>query len=358
MIIEAIRKFEELTDAVPQIMWIFNKKGELVYINNKWEEYTGKILENDPGDPMKLENWKEFIHPDEFDESIKRWREGVKSGKSFEQELRLKDRHGDYQWFLSRAVPVGGDNYKRWFGTFTNINFQKKQNDELLKINTDLDNFVYAASHDLRAPLTNMIGILSLLNDERKNNMITREKEKKFLEMLSVSVEKLRAVIDDLTEISRLQKNIGSRQEDLDIPELVAELESELQDQIEETNAVIQKDFKIEKIRFSRKNMRSVLYNLITNAIKYRSPDRRPEIQVKTYSTKSHNVLEINDNGIGISEKHKEVIFDLFKRLHRDNRGTGVGLFIVKRIIDNAEGKIDVNSKPGVGTSFKICLKK
>jgi PAS domain S-box-containing protein len=357
MVIEAIRKFEELADAVPQIMWICNADGQMTYINNKWFEFSGNPEIDLSDTSLPMDYWKEYIHPDDYKPSIDQWEKALLSRENYEYEIRMKDKNGGYQWFLSRGVPVKGSLDNRWFGTFTNINEQKKQNEELRKINSDLDNFVYAASHDLRAPITNMMGILSLLNDEKRKTPLPKEKEKKFLEMLGKSVDKLNIVIDDLTEISKLQKNIANHQENLYMPDVVAELESELQEQIQKTSTVIKTDFQVKGIHFSRKNMRSILYNMITNSIKYKSPERDPEIIIKTFSSNNYFILEVRDNGIGFEDKYKYQIFDLFKRLHNDDRGTGVGLFIVKRIVDNAEGKIEVHSDLGAGTSFKIYLK-
>jgi PAS domain S-box-containing protein len=357
MVIEAIRKFEEMAEAVPQIMWISNDKGHITYITNKWSEYSGeKVL--DFAQPLADNYWKDYIHPDDYEKATDLWRAAIEDNEKFEYELRIRDKTGAYQWFLSRAIPVSEGGVNRWFGTFTNIHSHKKQNEELIKINSDLDNFVYAASHDLRAPLTNMMGILSLLNDEDRSANLSKEKEKQFLMMLGKSVDKLSVVIDDLTEISKLQKNMVNHKEDLFLPEVISELEAELADQIEETSTIIVTDFKIDTINFSKKNMRSILYNLVTNSIKYKSPERNPEIKITTFATKQYYILEIADNGIGIDSKYKAVVFELFRRLHNDNRGTGVGLFIVKRIVENSEGKIEVKSKVGVGTSFKIYLKK
>jgi PAS domain S-box-containing protein len=357
MVIEAIRKFEEMADVVPQIMWICNKDGQMTYINNKWFEYSGSHEIDISSQPLAMEYWEEFIHPDDYKYSIMEWKKAIETRSNYEHELRLRGRNGEYQWFLTRGVPVENGVSDRWFGTFTNINHQKKQNEELKKINSDLDNFVYAASHDLRAPITNMIGILSLLNDETREYPLPKEKEKRFLEMLQKSVRKLNVVIDDLTEISKLQKDMANHEENLYMPDIVSELEMELQEQIHNSSANIKADLQVKVFHFSRKNMRSILYNLVTNSIKYRSPDKAPEILIKTYKEENFFVLEVSDNGIGIDAKYKGIIFDLFKRLHADDQGTGVGLFIVKRIVENAEGKIEVESEPGAGAAFKIYLR-
>ncbi len=355
MVIEAIRKFEELAEAVPQVMWISDKSGKIFYINHRWHEYTGSMVTNIAD--VSNDYWVQYIHPDDFRKAMEQWRVAVEEGVKFDFELRIKDRGGNYQWFLSRSLPMMDKTDLRWFGTFTNIHNQKKQNEELRKINSDLDNFVYAASHDLRTPLTNMMGILNLLNDESEMNPLKPEKKQKYLQMLGLSVDKLSKIIDDLTDITRLQKNIFPN-ETVIMEVVVKEMSGELQEQISKTSAVITTDFQVPEIIFSAKNLRSILINLVTNALKYKSPDRSPEITIRTYGENEFNVIEVLDNGIGFDNKYKDIIFDLFKRLHSNIEGTGVGLFIVKRIVENVDGKIDVKSTPGVGSSFKIYLRK
>jgi len=107
---------------------------------------------------------------------------------------------------------------------------------------------------------------------------------------------------------------------------------------------------------FSRKNLRSIFYNLVSNAIKYRHANRNPIISLRTYHEKEFIVLKIEDNGLGIKEEDYHKLFEMFKRLHSHVEGSGIGLAIVKRIIENYGGKINVSSKLGEGTTFKISI--
>lgn len=356
VVIEAIRKFEELAEAAPQIMWVNDRNGILTYINKKWYDYTGSeqlVIKMDA-----MDYWAEYIHPDDYIAANEQWRRALKDGSKYDAELRVKGNDDEYCWFLVRSLPVKNEMgvNDRWFGTLTNINEQKRQNEILKKTNADLDNFVYVASHDLRAPIANMMGILWAMKEYQngeENTKITR-----YIDMLSLSVEKLNVVIDDLTEVSRLGKTAQEITENLNVAETLDELEMELQEQIEMSSATIVRELKTAEIYFSKKNLRSILYNLISNAIKYRSPYRDPVVTVRFYEERNDFILEVEDNGIGFDPKKKDIIFDLFVRLQSSNQGTGVGLFIVKRIIDNIGGKIEVNSQPGVGSNFKIFVHK
>lgn len=355
-IIDAIRLFEELAEAAPQIMWVNDRNGTLTYINKKWHEYSGSDAATmDQGESLYY--WKNFIHPAEYDAIYALWKEALETGQKHEAEFRIRNRDGEYRWFLSRSLPVTDRTgaVGRWFGTLTDIHEQKKQNEILQKTNSDLDNFVYAASHDLRAPITNMAGVLAILNEELKIKQ--DEYLRKYLQMLTRSVDKLNNVIDDLTEVSRLEKDIHDTAENLRIDQSLDELESELQQQIQNSSATIIRKLDAPTVYFSKKNLRSILYNLITNSIKYCSPERSPVITINTYETNDYFVMEVQDNGRGFDPKKKGIIFELFTRLHSDPEGSGVGLFIVKRIVDNAGGKIEVESIPGTGSKFRIFFK-
>src|SRR6185312_16641134 len=107
-------------------------------------------------------------------------------------------------------------------------------------------------------------------------------------------------------------------------------------------------------VHFSKSGFRSILYNLLINAIKYRFPRRSLIIEIKSWKDENHTILEIKDNGLGMKPSEKEKLFNMFQRFHQNIEGTGVGLYVVKRIIDNSKGKIEVESEEGKGTIFRI----
>jgi len=227
-----------------------------------------------------------------------------------------------------------------------------KRNQELSRINNDLDNFIYTASHDLKAPIINIEGLINIVKStEAYSNSDTKE----VIDMMVRSVERFKKTISELTEITKVQKSFESNAEWVDLLPLVNEVSEGLKPLVEETDAVIHKEFDpTSKIWFSRKNLRSILYNLLSNAIKYQSKQPIPEIKIYTESESNYLVLNVEDNGLGISSHHIHKIFTMFKRLHDHVEGTGVGLYIVKRIVENAGGKIQVESELGRGTTFKI----
>ncbi|CAN5493223.1 hypothetical protein BH23BAC1_BH23BAC1_17070 [soil metagenome] len=232
----------------------------------------------------------------------------------------------------------------------------QEKNQELNKINSDLDNFIYSVSHDLKSPISNFEGLLDALSGNLSKEC--KEPVRKIFTYLDRSLKKLKEVVNDLSEVGRVQREDQSAIElvNVKIDELVDEFRITHQNQIEEANAVIKTELEFNEIKFSKKNLRGILNNLLANSLNYRSPDRPPEIIVKSYKVKDFFCLSISDNGLGIKKEHFSRIFEMFKRINTHVEGTGIGLYIVNRIVENVNGKIEIESELGKGTTFKIYL--
>lgn len=232
----------------------------------------------------------------------------------------------------------------------------QSKNAQLTRINADLDNFIYTASHDLKAPIANLEGLLVLLKKKLQESL--PEKEQRLLEMMEASIERLKKTILDLSDVTKIQKDLEEEErENIILQEIVEDVQQDLAALIHQHQAVVHLNLEVKEIAFDRKNMRSILYNLLTNAIKYRCAARNPEVHITTAQCNGGLLLSVRDNGEGIPQKQYDKIFSLFKRLNKKVDGSGMGLYIVKKIIDNNGGKIDVDSQVGEGTTFKIYLK-
>ena len=232
----------------------------------------------------------------------------------------------------------------------------EKTNSELKKVNNDLDNFVYTASHDLKAPMSNIEGLITALKD-----MVNQESNNEMDELITMidkSIDRFKITIRDLTEITKIQKSLDEESETINLGELIEDVRLSISEIITEANANIICNLKgCNTVKFSRKNLKSIIYNLLSNAIKYRSPERKPEVTISAKKEKDFVVISIKDNGLGINSKDTSKIFSMFKRLHDHVEGSGIGLYLVKRIVTNAGGKIDVESEVGKGSTFKVYLK-
>ncbi len=235
----------------------------------------------------------------------------------------------------------------------------KERNRELLKTNEDLDNFIYTASHDLRLPITNIEGLVSNLKDtlEEVKDSVSPEVGT-MLDMIDKSINRFKHTILDLTEISKVQRTNEEDISSITCSEIIDDVILSIQDKVNTSQANIRIDTSAcNTLVFSRKNFKSVVYNLLSNAIKYRHADRKPEIIIRTEITGDYFVLRIQDNGLGINTTHIPKLFSMFKRFHNHVEGTGIGLYIIKRIIDNAGGKIEVESEVNKGTLFTVYFK-
>jgi PAS domain S-box-containing protein len=230
------------------------------------------------------------------------------------------------------------------------------KNAELQRINADLDNFIYAASHDLRAPIANLESILTMLRKRLAGRL--DDTEAPLLEFAATAIGRLKQTIKDLTEISKVQRETAEPTEEVVFGEMLHDVQLDIAGLLAESGAVIRTDFAVPSVHYARKNIRSILYNLVSNAIKYRHPERRPEVILSTRREDGQVLLRVEDNGLGIPTVQLPKVFSMFKRFHAHVEGTGIGLYIVKRVVENGGGRIEVASEEGRGTAFSVYFRE
>jgi PAS domain S-box-containing protein len=229
-------------------------------------------------------------------------------------------------------------------------------NDRLMRTNVDLDNFIYTASHDLRAPITNVEGLLLALRehlapaDERPDALVHH-----LLELMQDSVARFQFTIAQLTDIARLQQAHDQPAEEVVVAAVVEAVRLDLAPQLAQTQAQLTVAVATDlRLSWAPKNLRSIIYNLLSNALKYHHPHRVPVVHLRAARQDDYVLLEVQDNGLGLTPQQQGKLFGLFRRLHTHVEGTGVGLYIVKRIVENGGGTITVRSQPDVGTTFCV----
>ena len=272
------------------------------------------------------------------------------------KEIETKDG----RWFQVMTMPYIKQVSNKTSGaiiTFNDITELKtiqqqldKKNEALMRINADLDNFVHTASHDLLDPLTSIEGSLSLISTIDSNDPQIQE----VLPIINGSVKKFRSLISEIAQVAKIENN-AQQTELVDIDELLDNIDWSLTERIKLSGAVIKRDVQVNKVEFSKKNLRSILYNLIANGIKYRS-ERTPVIQVRITQESNQTVLCVEDNGKGMDKRYLDTIFDKYTRLHTDGDGYGIGLYLARKIVHAAGGRIAVESELGVGSKFTIYL--
>lgn len=217
--------------------------------------------------------------------------------------------------------------------------------------NAELEHFTHIISHDLRGPLSNMISLIQIIEDDGQ-----AEGKNPVFKMLKNASLGLFHKLDDLILLLRQRQGGMLLKESISLSQLVAEVKTNHKMDIDRSGTVIEADFiEADELFFVKIYMQSILQNLISNAIKYRDPSRSNSIFLKTYQEEDTVRLDITDNGKGIDlKKYGSEMFGLFKTFHTEEDSHGVGLYLVKKQIIEMSGSITVQSEAGKGTTFSI----
>ncbi|MEZ4972082.1 MAG: HAMP domain-containing sensor histidine kinase [Cyclobacteriaceae bacterium] len=224
-------------------------------------------------------------------------------------------------------------------------------NQELIKHNNELQQFSYTISHNLKGPVASMTGLLQLMDADHLN-----QTNKEIMDRLASSIKTLDGTIRDLSNIIDIRNDITRIRQKLSLDEELNIIKTLLKKEIDENNVSIQSDFSMLPHLYSVKPMlESILYNLVSNAIKYRSPERDSVIKISSRTIGTDTQLEIEDNGLGIDMgSFGEKVFGLYKRFHTHTEGKGLGLFLVKLQVEALDGAISIESKLDSGTKFTL----
>ncbi len=227
----------------------------------------------------------------------------------------------------------------------------EKRNRELHKVNSELDRFVYSASHDLRAPLTSVLGLVNVAKADDGKEIKT------YLNLIEASVKKLDAFIRDIIDFSR-NARLELKTEEIAFEPLIHEIVDDLK-YLDERNKILRTISITSNGPFHTdvRRLKIILSNLISNAIKYHDPGKEnPFLEVKVEHTDQHASIRVIDNGLGIGPEHLQHVFDMFYRGNENAKGSGLGLYIVKETVEKLNGKIFVESKINKGSTFEVTL--
>lgn len=231
----------------------------------------------------------------------------------------------------------------------------RRNNEQLKRLNAELDSFIYAASHDLKTPIVNIAGLLEALREQLPAAAQAAPLVPELLEMLDGATARFQRTITELADLTRLQHLPAESMEAVDLATLVEAIRLDLTPQIESAQAHLTVDVAdCAQVFFPPHHLRSIVYNLLSNAIKYRHPDRPAFVHVRCHGTAEATELVVQDNGLGLTTEQQARLFGLFQRLHTHVEGSGIGLYLVKKILDSAGGTVRVESQPGVGTAFIV----
>lgn len=221
----------------------------------------------------------------------------------------------------------------------------------------DIDKFIsfsYKSSHDLKAPIENLNSLLEMLEKEK----VGGSNYDTILKNAKRSTSKLKTTVSALSEFNKIREQLGTRKEQLKFDVVLKEVLGKLIGDIKEANVTLRKDFSgCPQVYYPSPHLRSILFQLISNAIKYRDPSKKTLVDIKSQVVNGKTILMIRDNGLGFdSIKYSEEMLAPFVRLHSHNEGTGLGLHIVKTILDYHHGTIRIESEPRKGAKFVLQL--
>ena len=374
-------KFRTLADSMPQLVWTGDANGHLNYFNQSVYTFSGLSPKE-----IKEEGWLQIVHPEDRERNLKKWSEALNSGKDFIIEHRFQRYDGEYRWQLSRAIPqkdIDGV-IRMWVGTSTDIHDSKLFidaleskvaqrtheltviNDELVRTNMELAQFAYVASHDLQEPLRKIQTFASRILETELN---LSERGRDYFGRMQASSTRMQQLITDLLAFSRANA-VEKHFEKTDLNLVLANVKEQLNDTIQLKNAVIIAD-NLPVMNIIVYQFEQLFTNLIANALKFTKQNATPILHITCGIVTGREVEEIetgldslfryiafSDNGIGFEDQYKDRIFQVFQRLHTRNNydGTGIGLAICKKIVENHRGIITASGRPDEGATFTIYI--
>ena len=281
--------------------------------------------------------------------------EVIKSGEIMEKEIQTTD----FRWFQMNIIPYIVQKENRTNGviiTFVDITDRINILKDLEKLNASHETFIYSVSHDLKAPLANIEGLVAYLI-ESSAAAINNPEQQMIAQLLQKSVHTMRNIINELSELTKTESQDREKAEMVRLQDIIDDVKLILNEQILHSQAEIKLDIQETTIKFPRKNIRSVIFNLISNAIKYRHADKTPKVLIRTSKVNGQIQISVKDNGIEIAEDQIDRLFKPYSRLEKKVEGTGIGLYLVRKILENEGGEILVKSSYGEGTEFIVRLR-
>jgi PAS domain S-box-containing protein len=353
-------RYELVTKATNDVIWDWDMTSNKIFRSENYKQIFGY---DGIDDDIYTRSADSHVHPDDSERILKSIEEKIKDSKIslWEDEYRYFRKNGELAYVQDRGYIIYDENKKpvRMVGAMRDITTSKlfaierdQITSDLIRQNKNLEQFAYIVSHNLRAPLANITGLLRIIQMPKLEEQI----RKTSMEGLVTSVSKLDNVIIDLTNILQVKREIDEKRESIRFSLLLEDIKSSVRNFIEEEHVSIFADFSAVDNIFSVKSyMHSIFYNLILNSIKYKKPGRKPYIEITSKEIAGKITLSFKDNGSGIDlSLYGDKIFGLYKRFHYDVEGKGMGLFMVKTQVESLEGKISVSSRIDEGAEFTI----
>ena len=279
--------------------------------------------------------------------------EVIRTGEILEREIQTEDN----RWYQMNVLPYV-ERKKRFTNgviiTFVDITERLRTLKELEKLNNDHKTLMFALSHDIRQPLSTMILASEELADAFE--AADRTSFRKWVETIQRTSTTLKDLVNDFTQHIRIWNDGPAEDGPVNISSTFEDVTLSLREEIQDHQVRIDTRFEVKEVIFQRSDLRSILYNLLNNAIKYRKTGVPLQITVSTEKEDRQIVFSVCDNGMGIAPEHQRSIFKERIRINHDTEGTGMGLYIISRMLERRGDRIEVQSTPGHGSTFKVYI--
>ncbi|MCW3122691.1 MAG: domain S-box [Flavipsychrobacter sp.] len=357
-LVKSEKRFRALIENNFEAITLKDEKGKVLYQSPSAQRMVGYTAEETNG-----RNATDFFHPDDIPDVLKRLETAMKNpGIPVYGINRMMHKDGHLLWIEGTTTNLlENENVKAIVGNFRDITEQKnaeieraKMMDDIVQRNKNLEQFSYIVSHNLRAPVANILGIAAILNDLELNGT-----EKILLgQGLTESVKKLDEVVKDLNHILELKGDMNKLKEKVHFSSLVEDITLSINNIIAKNLIDIRCDFsEINEFFTIRSYLYSIFFNLISNSIKYQKPEIAPVIEISSAMRNNNLLIFFKDNGLGIDlKKRGDQVFGMYKRFHTHVEGKGMGLFMVKTQIESLGGTISISSEVNAGTEFTIAF--
>ena len=282
---------------------------------------------------------------------------------SYMGELLIRHKYGHYVPAEVTSMIMDDAEGKKYISTIIRDITEKKKiekeqkalTEELLKNNQDLQQFSFITSHNLRAPVANLMSLLSLYDKQNPADDFNLVLVDKFAE----ATNQLNQTLTDLVNVLVIKSNNNIEREQVNLSNIFKEVHKNIENLLAEKGGIIEVDFSaIDEMNYNRIHIESIFLNMISNAIRYSSPDRKPDIKIQSFVTPGWVQVNFQDNGLGMDlKRYGDRLFGLYQRFHENREGKGLGLYMTRSQVLAMGGKIEVESEPNVGTTFKIFFK-
>lgn len=325
-----------------------------------WDFETRRILEYPDDYIPSLKDSASYYAKDSQQQAADLFFNCAMAGTPFNTEIKMVTAHGKVFWAKAIGKPVYGENKEiiGIRGVFQDIDEVKRKELRLQKSidiiasqNSRLFNFAHIVSHNLRSHTSNLSLLVQLIESIED----PKEKEELIGEFKTIS-SNLNTTIEHLNEIVTIHTNNQQKREPVKFKDSLQLVQNGIGHMINANNVIINADFNdFDEVKYIPAYLESILLNLITNAIKYKHPERDPIITIKTYIEDGNKCLRVSDNGRGIDlELFKDKVFGMYKTFHYNEDAVGIGLFLTKNQIESLDGTIEIESEVDKGTSFII----